>query len=213
MTLKEPGNYWFSRIGTRVRAKAAWSLMGLLALALLALAAVGSRGFWDALSPLTHKRQLYELSGEYKIDPLLLASIVKAESGFNPYASSERGALGLMQLLPETAQQLAVELKIDYQDQEDLYRDDINLRLGAYYFSKLLKGEGGNLVLALAAYNAGPAKVRSWKIDAFAKDQNELIDEIPVPETRAYVERVIKNYRFFKALQGIKRSLRGDDAL
>src|SRR5947209_17244214 len=105
----------------------------LLTLALL----WSSNSFWDALSPITNKRELYQLSGEYKVDPLLLASIVKAESGFNPFASSGKGALGLMQLVPETAQQLAAELKIDYQDQEDLYRNDLNLRLGAYYFSKL----------------------------------------------------------------------------
>ena len=188
-------------------------LGSLVLLGLLLVLAWGSRGFWDALSPLTHKRQLYQLSGETKIDPLLLASIIKAESGFNPYASSSKGAVGLMQLLPETAEQMATELKIDYQDQEDLYKDDVNLRLGAYYFSKLLKGSGGNLVLALAAYNAGPSKVRSWKLESYGKDQNELIESIPVPETRGYVQRVIKAYRFFKSVQGVKRALRGDDTL
>ena len=189
-------------------------VLGCLLLAgLLLVLAWSSPAFWDALSPLTHKRQLYQLSGETKIDPLLLASIIKAESGFNPYASSERGAVGLMQLLPETAEQMATELKIDYQDQEDLYKDDVNLRLGAYYFSKLLKSQGGNLVLALAAYNAGPSKLKSWKLESYGKDQSDLIESIPVPETRTYVQRVIKNYRFFKAMQGVKRALRGEVAL
>src|SRR5260221_169388 len=79
-------------------------------LALVALAgAWSSTAFWDALSPVTNKRELYQLAGEYKVDPLLLASIVRTESGFNPFASSKKGALGLMQLVPETAQQLAAE--------------------------------------------------------------------------------------------------------
>jgi soluble lytic murein transglycosylase len=182
-------------------------------LGLLLVLAWGSRAFWDGLSPLTHKRQLYQLAGETKIDPLLLAAIVKVESGFNPYASSSKGALGLMQLLPETAEQMATELKIDYQDQEDLYKDDVNLRLGAYYFSKLLKGAGGNLVLALAAYNAGPSKARSWKLESYGKDQNELIESIPVPETREYVQRVLKAHRALKFMREVKRTLRGDDAL
>ena len=214
MSIRETGNYWISRVSTRAqRVAVLWAAWGLLSAAILVLVAVGSQGFWDALSPITHKRQLYELAGEYKIDPLMLASIVKTESGFNPYASSSKGALGLMQLLPDTAAQLASELDIDYQDQEDLYRDDINLRLGAYYFSKLLKSNNGNLVLALAAYNAGPANLRAWKLDVYGRDQNEVIDMIPVPATRAYVQTVLKNYRFFKALQSVKRSLRGDDAL
>jgi soluble lytic murein transglycosylase len=190
-----------------------WLGLILAAFSLSLVLAWSSPAFWDALSPITNKRELYSLAGEYKIDPLLLASIVRVESGFNPYASSGKGALGLMQLEPQTAQELALELKLDYQDEEDLYRNDINLRLGAYYFSKLLKGEGGNLVLALAAYNAGPGKLRQWKIDPYGKDQNELIEAIPVAETQVYVQRVIKNYRLFKSLQRIKRALRGDDAL
>lgn len=189
-------------------------LLGVfLFLFLLGLLAVGSQAFWDALSPITHKRQLYALAGEYKVDPLLLASIVKTESGFNPYADSKQGAMGLMQLLPDTAAQLAVELQIDYQEPEDLYRDDINLRLGAYYFSKLLKQNDGNIVMALAAYNAGPAKLKSWNLNPYGREQSELIDMIPVPETQLYVRRVIQNYRFFKRLQSVKRTLRGDDAL
>ena len=192
-----------------------WVLPALCAalFASLLMAAWSSTAFWDAMSPVGHKRQLYQLGGEYKIDPLMLAAIIQAESGFNPYASSDKGALGLMQLLPETAEQLATELKIDYQDQEDLYREELNLRLGAYHFSKLLKSFDGNLVMALAAYNAGSRNVRSWKLEPFGRDQAELIESIPVLETRAYVMRVLKNYRFFKTLQSVKRSLRGDEPL
>jgi soluble lytic murein transglycosylase len=172
-----------------------------------------STAFWNALSPVTHKHELYQLAGVYKIDPMLLAAIIKTESGFFPYSQSHKGALGLMQLLPQTAQQLAAELKIDYQDPEDLYREDINLHLGTHYFARLLKVHGGNLVLALASYNAGLGKVRLWKLDSYGKDQSELIDSIPVPATRSYVRTVLKNYHFFKTVQWVKRLLRGDDDL
>src|SRR5262245_23439664 len=118
-----------------------------LMLAGLLLLAWRSNAFWDALSPVTHKTQLYALAGEAKVDPLLLAAIIKAESGFNPFASSKRGAMGLMQLLPETAASLAAELKIDYSEPDDLFKDDVNLRLGTAYFTKMLKAFRGNLVL------------------------------------------------------------------
>jgi soluble lytic murein transglycosylase len=76
-----------------------------------------------------------------------------------------------------------------------------------------LKAFQGQLVLALAAYNAGPAKVRAWKLDAYGKEQAELISELPLASTRAYVRRVMLYYAFFKRLQAIKRYLNGDPDL
>jgi soluble lytic murein transglycosylase len=192
-----------------------WRLLLLLALLTLAGALLvwRSNAFWDALSPVTNKQALYRLAGRTKVDPLLLAAIVRAESGFNPFAQSQRGAVGLMQLMPATADQLARELKLNYQDADDLYTQDINLTLGAVYFSRQLKAFQGQLVLALAAYNAGPGKVRAWKLDPYGKEQDELIAELPLPPTRAYVRRVLLYYSTFKRLQAIKRFLNGDPQL
>jgi soluble lytic murein transglycosylase len=188
------------------------ALLSLLSLC-LSLLAWRSQAFWDALSPVTHKQLLYELAGSEKVDPLLLAAIIKTESGFNPIAESSQGALGLMQLMPATAEQMAHELKINYQDADDLYTQEINLRLGTRYFAKLLKANGGSLVLALAAYNAGPAKVRSWGLQPWGQDQDQLLAQIPLASTRAYVRRVLWHYRFFKRLQVVKRFLNGDPQL
>ncbi|HTA17309.1 MAG TPA: lytic transglycosylase domain-containing protein [bacterium] len=169
--------------------------------------------FWNALSPVTNKAVLYKLAGRTKVDPLLLAAIVRAESGFDPAAQSPRGALGLMQLMPSTARQMAGELKFNYQDQDDLYTQDINLTLGAFYFARQLKNFHGNLVLALAAYNAGPAKVRAWNLDPWGRDQDDLISALPLPTTRSYVRHVLWYYRQFKNLQAVKRFLHGDSEL
>ena len=68
-------------------------------------------------------------------------------------------------------------------------------------------------MLALAAYNAGPTKVRSWGNDPWGQDQDALIEALPVPETRAYVRQVLTSYRLFKRLQSIKRFLNGDPQL
>ena len=187
-------------------------LLGLLGLS-LALWAWRSQAFWDALSPVTQKQLLYELAGTEKVDPMLLAAIIKSESGFNPFAESSKGALGLMQLMPSTATQMAYELKINYQDADDLYTQEVNLRLGAHYFAKLLKSYNGSLVLALAAYNAGPAKVKAWGMQAWGEDQDLVLAQIPILETRVYVQRVLWQYRFFKRMQIVKRFLNGDAQL
>jgi soluble lytic murein transglycosylase len=187
-------------------------LSALLALC-LALYAWRSQAFWDALSPVTQKQLLYELAGTEKVDPMLLAAIIKSESGFNPFAESRRGALGLMQLMPDTAAQMAHELKINYQDADDLYTQEVNLRIGAHYFAKLLRSYNGSLVLALAAYNAGPAKLRAWGLQPWGQDQDLLLAAIPLVETRVYVRRVLWHYRFFKRMQDLKRFLNGDDQL
>jgi soluble lytic murein transglycosylase len=187
-----------------------WSCLFLLSVGFFLW---GSRGFWDALSPFTNKQQLYELAGENKVDPLLLAAIVRAESGFNPVAESRRGAVGLMQLMPATAQQMARELKFNYQDRDDLYAQNTNLTLGARYFALQLRAFHGNLVLALAAYNAGPAKVKAWNLDPWGMDQEELLAALPLPSTRSYVRRVLWYYRQFKRLQAVKRFLNGDNGL
>ncbi len=192
-----------------------WRLGALVGLLLLCLALLAwrSQAFWDALSPVTQKQLLYELAGQEKVDPLLLAAIIRSESGFNPFAESDKGARGLMQLMPSTAEQMARELKINYQDADDLYTQEVNLRLGARYFSNLLKSFDGNLILGIAAYNAGPAKVKAWQILTWGRDQREILESIPLPETRAYVRTVLWHYRFYKSLQSVKRFLNGDPQL
>jgi soluble lytic murein transglycosylase len=196
------------RLHWRVRP---WLLALFLGLGSLAL--WSSNAFWNALSPVTHKQSLYRLAGRAKVDPLLLAAIVRAESGFNPFAESHRGALGLMQLMPGTALAMAKELKVNYQDRDDLYTQDINLTLGTHYFAKMLKAFDGDLILALAAYNAGPTKVRSWALQPYGEDQAVLVDSIPLAETRIYVRKVLWYYRFFKRMQTVKRFLNGDPEL
>ena len=184
-----------------------------LGLAVGTVALWRSNAFWNALSPVTHKEVLYRLAGRTKVDPLLLAAIVRTESSFNPFAESGKGAMGLMQLMPATAEQMAHQLKLNYQDQDDLYTQDINLTLGAFYFAQQLKAFDGNLVLGLAAYNAGPAKVRSWKLDPWGKEQEELITAIPLSATRKYIRNVLWHYRFYQKLQTVKRYLNGDPTL
>ncbi len=109
----------------------------------------------------------------YSIDPALVRSIVEAESGFDPRATSPAGARGLMQLMPETAQSLGVV---------DAYDPAENLRGGTRYLRGLLD-RFGDVRLAVAAYNAGPAAVERFG------------GVPPFPETQAYVRRILRRYR------------------
>ncbi len=109
----------------------------------------------------------------YKVDGLLLASIMEAESGFDPRAVSPRGALGLMQVMPATAELYAAEKPLD---------PAVNIELGARYFASLLRQFDGDVALALAGYNAGPARVTRYG------------DVPPFRETQIYVGRVLSRY-------------------
>lgn len=118
----------------------------------------------------------YEVGKSLSLDPALLKAIAKVESSFNPKAISPKGALGLMQLMPETAELVGVENPFDPLE---------NLKGGALYLKKLLE-EFGDLELALAAYNAGPEKVRAYG------------GIPPYPETQAYVKNVLYLYTLYR---------------
>jgi hypothetical protein len=121
-----------------------------------------------------------QASGRYRLDPDLVSSVIKAESGFNVRAVSPKGAQGLMQLMPETATQLGVPNPFDPQ---------ANVEGGTRYLRELLEKYNFDLVKALAAYNAGPQKVERFG------------GVPPYYETRAYVARVVKDFNKKKAAQ------------
>jgi soluble lytic murein transglycosylase-like protein len=119
-------------------------------------------------------------SGHYRLDPDLVSSVIKAESGFNVHAVSPKGAQGLMQLMPGTASQLGVPNAFDPQ---------ANVEGGAKYLRELLERYNFDLVKALAAYNAGPQRVEQFG------------GVPPYYETRAYVARVVRDFNKKKAAQ------------
>lgn len=133
-------------------------------------------------------------SGTLGIDALP-ALVIQAESGGDPMAVSPKGARGLMQLMPDTAKEVAGELGIAY-DEDRLTSDpQYNMALGTAYLNKMLGKYNGNAVLALAAYNAGPGSVDKW-VKEYGDprtgeiDTQEFIDKIPFGETRAYVAKI-----------------------
>jgi soluble lytic murein transglycosylase len=136
------------------------------------------------------------------IDPNLLQALMREESRFNPSARSTTGALGLTQLMPRTAQEVALGLKLGRVDPRMLHRPTLNIRLGAAYLAELLSEFEGSMVRAVAAYNAGPVAVWRWVRARPDEEVDEWVETIPISETRDYVKRVLGSYGAYRLVYG-----------
>ena len=141
-------------------------------------------------------------AGDNPEDALVLA-VIRQESAFDQKAQSSAGALGLMQLMPRTAKQIAKKLQTPYSDAKLTKDPTYNIRLGRAYLGNLLDGFGGSYILAIASYNAGPARVQSWLSEYGdprdrGVDAVDWIETIPFAETRNYVQRVLENLQVYR---------------
>jgi soluble lytic murein transglycosylase len=147
--------------------------------------------------PLADVSVIRHQAAEKHLDPALIAAVIYAETKFEPRTSSA-GAEGLMQIEPATAQFLA-HLSGGYRfTTSDLATPEINVAYGSYYLRYLLDHYHGDEMLAVAAYNGGLANVDGWVAEAQAHDHRLAVSEIPFPETRAYVEKVLQAQREYR---------------
>lgn len=167
-------------------------LVAILVLAVLVSMLLELPFFWRLLYPIPYKQLIAEQAKVNNLDAALVAAMIKAESNFRPRALSKADARGLMQLRPKTAAEVARNLGhvVDSGFQEKLYDPEYNIILGARYFRDMLKLFGGDEILALAAYNAGPNKLRSWLEEGAWDGAWENRKDIPYAETRNYLDRV-----------------------
>jgi soluble lytic murein transglycosylase len=141
--------------------------------------------------PLRHEDIIRQQAADKDLDPALIAGVIYAESHFLDQ-TSQAGAKGLMQLMPETADYIAAKSGGTAFVQGDLATPQVNISYGSWYLRYLLQKYDGRVVLALAAYNAGEGKVDEWVAGASASGELfRAADHIPFPETRSYVERVL----------------------
>lgn len=160
-----------------------------------------------------------EASERYGIDPSLLRSLTRQESGFNLQAVSTSNALGLMQMIPPTAADVAKKLGLRIEIPEDMFRPEINIPMGSNYVSQMLVQFEGNVPFALAAYNAGPHRLKNWfegRVEvselvsrASSEPQDELwFDELPWTETSFYVKAILRNVLLYRLVEGGEFSLK-----
>ncbi len=172
-------------------------LFGLLVVVLCAVGVkVIAPSFHSAVQnfgklPLAHDQTIREQAARKQLDPALIAGVIYTESKFSD-AQSSAGALGLMQLLPSTAHFIAQRTGGSAFTTEDLSTPDVNIAYGSWYLRYLLDTYDDNEVLALAAYNGGETNVNRWVAQAHEDGKAFTVDQIPFPETRAYVARVMR---------------------
>lgn len=185
----------------RIGRRGAW--FASLVAAVLLLTAATSRPVLRLFFPIRHASLIAEAARTYRLDPHLLAGLVRVESAFNPYARSPKGALGLMQLMPETANWIASQRGVPRPDPAELVKPRVNIDYGAWYFRVLLDDFHGDVILALAAYNSGWGRVRGWLGAGAWSGRPDEIDQIPFPETRSYVRRVLATWKWYERLYPI----------
>ena len=172
---------------------------------------------WQLLYPLPFAGTLYDAAAQEHLDPLLIASVIRQESGFDPHATSRTNARGLMQVEPSVGKDLAVTLRFPDFDPAQLWLPPVNLTLGIYHFAAGLT-RYPELERGLAAYNAGTTRVDRWtlaqldgktrtadQIRAPLDDVELFVERIPFVETRDYVRAIIRNQAVYRMIYGAQR--------
>lgn len=166
-----------------------------------------NRELLEILYPSPYLSDLRKALKSYQLDPIIVLSLIRQESVFNPQARSPVGARGLMQLMPTTARRLRRSVR-----DKHLVNPTTNIEIGTLYFRNLMKRYDGNLVYVLGAYNAGESRIERWKNLYFDSDETILknIEAIPFLETRNYVKLIFRNIFFYKILLGDEKQQLAD---
>jgi soluble lytic murein transglycosylase len=141
-------------------------------------------------------------SGAYRVDPTLMAAVIREESRFDPDAVSPAAARGLTQLTLPTARQLAGEIGLDRLTPSDLRRPDVAVALGAAHLARLGQRFPGAEEVVVAAYNAGEEQAALWRKSCLTAEPEEFLAKIGFRETKAYVVRVLESRALYQALYG-----------
>jgi soluble lytic murein transglycosylase len=149
---------------------------------------------WGINYPLAYRDEVVKNAAATAIPESLIYAIMRTESNYSPGALSPVGAVGLMQIMPATAEAMSKG------DSARLTRPEINIRLGAKYLKDQMATYGRSIPLTAAAYNAGPANVKRWQKSLAGLPQDEFIESIPFRETREYVKKVVSAMELYQRL-------------
>jgi soluble lytic murein transglycosylase len=156
--------------------------------------------FWELAFPIPNRSAIERHSHAQSLDPFLVAALIRQESEFNVKVVSYANAYGLMQIMPATGRELGRHFGIRRLRTAQLLTADRNLQLGTYYFRKLLDSYDGEPEIALAAYNAGPSRAKSWRTWGPFREPAEFIEAVPFHQTRGYIQIVLRNADVYRRL-------------
>ena len=150
--------------------------------------------------PIKYSEYVEKYASKYNIDPLLIYSIIKAESNFKPDVKSSSDAYGLMQVTKESAKDVAKKLDTKTTNTKMLYDPKTNIKIGVTYFNFLLEKYDYNTNIAVIAYNAGFGNVDKWIQKGIIKEDGQDLENVPFKETNNYVRKILNNYEIYKKL-------------
>jgi len=145
--------------------------------------------------PYPHRTIIEKYAAQYGVDPLFVLAVIREESKFLPQSESHKGAKGLMQLMPSTAQSIAESIGDKAYSDKDILNPEKNIQYGTWYIASLQKLFSNNQTLVIAAYNGGRGHVQEWIKSGQIDPENLRQQDIPFKETRDYVGRVLNSYQ------------------
>lgn len=163
------------------------------------LALSGGYTLIKTIYKMNYESSIVYWSEEYELDPYFVSSVIWAESKYNRKAESGAGAIGLMQIMPDTGEWIAEKIGLEDYSKESLYDADTNIHLGCWYL-RYLSDKFEARATVCAAYNAGPNRVSEWlSLKSYSQDGINL-DHIPYEETRNYISRIDTAYEIYSFL-------------
>ena len=172
----------------------------LLIIAAAVVCLVRSPKFLRLFYPYCYRAVIEANAAEYRVDPLLVLAIIRTESNFKSDAVSAKGALGLMQVMPETAEWIAGQLGMEELSREDILQPEINIKLGTWYLANLREEFPGSIDVVIAAYNGGRGRVRYWPENGIWSGSYADRADIPLLETRQFLYKVRTAYKHYQYL-------------
>ncbi|MFV9511174.1 lytic transglycosylase domain-containing protein [Tepidibacillus sp. LV47] len=164
----------------------------------LVFLAINSRAIWKFMYPIKYEKQIKVYTSEFRVDPYLVLAIIQVETRFQKDKQSAKGAIGLMQIMPDTAKWIAEKGGFPPHMAKNLHQPDNNIAFGSWYLAQMHQRFNGNIYATIAAYNAGPRNVEKWMQQGLWDGSFEQLNRIPFGETRHYVQRVLHFYERYQ---------------